>query len=103
MINVLDANGHSTVEFPDFLDYMGRCRFCAPSDEELVDACKSFDQSGSGFISESDFRAVIRNTMLGSCEIVSSEQNSIFAFSAKKLHLLGYANFLVVILSDRTC
>lgn len=99
MINVLDANGHSTVEFPDFLDYMGRCR----SDEELVDACKSFDQSGSGFISESEFRAVIRNTMLGSCEIVSSEQNSIFAFSAKKLHLLGYANFLVVILSDRTC
>lgn len=73
MINLFDPDGRATVEFPDFLEYMGRCRFRAPSDEELVDACKSFDQSGSGFISESEFRAVIRNTMLGSCEI-NSEQ-----------------------------
>lgn len=61
MINEVDADGNGTVDFPEFLTLVSRKMKETDSEEEIIEAFKVFDKSGSGFISAAELRHVMTN------------------------------------------
>jgi calmodulin len=63
MINEVDAKGNGTVYFPEFLSLMAVKMKDTDTEEELIEAFRMFDRSGSGFVSSAQLRHVM--TYLG--------------------------------------
>jgi calmodulin len=63
MINEVDADGNGTVDFPEFLNLMGRKMKYTDSEDELKEAFKVFDKDQDGLISAAELRHVM--TSLG--------------------------------------
>ena len=63
MIHEVDADGNGTVEFPEFLELMGKKMKDTDTEEELVEAFKVFDRDGNGLITFIELRKVM--TLLG--------------------------------------
>lgn len=61
MINEVDADGNGTIDFPEFLSLQARKMKDTDTEEELVEAFKVFDRSGTGYISISELRHVMTN------------------------------------------
>lgn len=56
MINEVDADGNGTIDFPEFIQLMGRKMKDTDSEAELMEAFKVFDKDGNGFISAAEVR-----------------------------------------------
>ncbi|OIV95493.1 hypothetical protein TanjilG_26756 [Lupinus angustifolius] len=61
MINEVDADGNSTINFPEFLHLMVRQMRDTDSEEELKEAFRVFDKDQDGFISAAELRHVMTN------------------------------------------
>ena len=61
MINEVDADGNGTIDFPEFLTMMARKMKDTDSEEEILEAFKAFDKSGSGYISAAELRHIMTN------------------------------------------
>ncbi|KAG6521423.1 hypothetical protein ZIOFF_018542 [Zingiber officinale] len=61
MINEVDADGNGTIDFPEFLNLMGRKMKDTDSEEELKEAFRVFDKDQNGFISAAELRHVMTN------------------------------------------
>ena len=61
MINEVDAEGEGTMNFTEFLSLMARKIIDTDPEEELIEAFKTFDRDGNGFISSTDLRQVLTN------------------------------------------
>merc|ERR1711998_386147 len=48
MINEVDADGNSTIDFPEFLSLMARKMKDTDTEEELIEAFKVFDREAMG-------------------------------------------------------
>uniref|UniRef100_A0A2K6EEM5 EF-hand domain-containing protein n=1 Tax=Propithecus coquereli TaxID=379532 RepID=A0A2K6EEM5_PROCO len=61
MINEVDADGNSTIDFPEFLTMMTRKMKDTDSKEEIREAFHVFDKDGNGFISAGELHYVMTN------------------------------------------
>merc|ERR1712178_547698 len=61
MINEVDADGNSTIDFPEFCTLMARKMKDTDSEEELKEAFRVFDKDGNGFISAAELRHIMTN------------------------------------------
>lgn len=61
MINEVDADGSGTIDFPEFLNLMGRKMRDTDTEEEINEAFKVFDKDGNGYISAAELRHVMTN------------------------------------------
>merc|ERR1712139_295927 len=61
IINEVDADGHGTIDFPEFLTMMARKMKDTDSEEEILEAFKVFDKDGNGFISAAELRHIMTN------------------------------------------
>ena len=61
MINEIDSDGNGTIDFPEFLTMMARKMKDTDSEEEILEAFKAFDKSGSGYISAAELRHIMTN------------------------------------------
>ena len=57
MINEVDTNGNSKIEFPEFLTMMARKMADTGWEEELEKALSVFDKDGNGYISSASLRS----------------------------------------------
>jgi len=70
MIDEVDHDKSGTVDFQEFLHLVAKKMKDNDTEEELIEAFKSFDKDGNGFINASDLKEVMIN--LG--EILSDEE-----------------------------
>jgi len=61
MINVVDADGNGTIDFPEFLIMMARKMKAPDSEEDIKQNFREFDQDGGGSISASELKHVFEN------------------------------------------
>ncbi|KAJ7176678.1 calmodulin [Mycena filopes] len=61
MINEIDADNSSVIDFPEFLTMMARKMRDTDSEEEITEAFKVFDKDGNGYISTAELRHVMTN------------------------------------------
>jgi len=61
MINEVDQDGSSTIDFPEFLTLMSRKMHDTDTEEEIKEAFRVFDKDGNGFISAAELRHVMTN------------------------------------------
>jgi calmodulin len=61
MINEVDQDGSSTIDFPEFLTLMSRKMHDTDTEEEVKEAFRVFDKDGNGFISAAELRHVMTN------------------------------------------
>ncbi len=59
MINEINADGHGTVDFPEFLAMMVRQKKRGDSFKEIGEAFRVFDSDGKGFITANELRHVM--------------------------------------------
>ena len=61
MVNVIDADGNGTIDFPEFLMMMSRKKNEMDSEEEMQKAFKVIDKDGNGFISADELQFMMDN------------------------------------------
>eukprot|EP00096_Caligus_rogercresseyi_P011314 TRINITY_DN4411_c0_g1_i1.p1 TRINITY_DN4411_c0_g1~~TRINITY_DN4411_c0_g1_i1.p1 ORF type:complete len:154 (+),score=54.11 TRINITY_DN4411_c0_g1_i1:49-510(+) len=61
MINEVDKDGTGSLDFPEFLQIMGKRNYEEKAEEQIREAFKVFDRDGNGFITKSELRVVMMN------------------------------------------
>ncbi|TFK65979.1 EF-hand [Pluteus cervinus] len=61
MIKEVEAKGHTSIDFPEFLTLMARKMRDTDSEEEIKEAFRVFDKDNSGYISAAELRHVMTN------------------------------------------
>lgn len=61
MVNEVDKDGNGTIDFEEFLDMMSRNAVDENAEEEMRQAFLVFDKDGSGQISKSELKQVMRS------------------------------------------
>ncbi|KIJ98372.1 hypothetical protein K443DRAFT_680798 [Laccaria amethystina LaAM-08-1] len=61
MVNEVDRDGNGTIDFEEFLDMMSRNSIDENAEEEMRQAFLVFDKDGSGSISKSELKQVMRS------------------------------------------
>ncbi|KAH9911663.1 uncharacterized protein B0H18DRAFT_1060274 [Fomitopsis serialis] len=61
MINKVDADGNSTIDFPESLAMMAHKMRGTDSEEQIKEVLKVFDQDGNGYIFTAELRHVMTN------------------------------------------
>ncbi|XP_036076028.1 calmodulin-like [Rousettus aegyptiacus] len=61
MINEVDADGTSTIDFPEFLAIMARKMKDIDSEDEIREAYHVFDKDGNGYIRATELHHVMTN------------------------------------------
>ncbi|KAL4239136.1 hypothetical protein ACF0H5_003838 [Mactra antiquata] len=70
LIHKLETEGHTTIEFPEFLSVLAKIIKDTDPETELTEAFKIFDKAGTGNISNADLRRIM--TTYG--EILNDEE-----------------------------
>ncbi|XP_072455574.1 calmodulin-like [Notamacropus eugenii] len=61
MINEVDADGNSSIDFPEFLTMMTRKMKDVDGEEDIREAFCVLDKDGNGYITEAELRYVMTN------------------------------------------
>lgn len=61
LINTLDVDGNSTVNFSEFLTAMSKKKNNPSNEDEILEAFQALDSDGNGFVSRAELKLVMNN------------------------------------------
>lgn len=98
LVSALEAEGHATIEFPEYLNILAKTIKDTDPETELTEAFKVFDKEGTGSISGADLRLIM--TTYGETLNAEEVDEMIKEADTDGDGIVDYAEFISMLIAD---